>query len=589
MANSLGYGLVKIKNSSGVWSPLKGLNVKTGSAWAPCKFAYIKVDGVWTQVYPTPAGVATVSPTSLTFSDVYTTKTGTAQTITVTNTGTEVLSITGVTANNTTNFTISTSFSTTVNVNPFASTSFTINVTGATVGTSTGSAVFATSTGSLGTSSFTVPVTVNTIPLYATLAAPTGVTLVSDSVSNLDPQTTVTLTNSGPGVLNISSITSSDGSLVVSNTPTSIAANGGTATFTAKFTHTGTSGLKSYKIIVNSNSTTGAAIQIPVSIQEIVHGTVTFSTAGSFNWPVPYGITSVNATMLGSGGGGGGASANEEPAWGGSGGGGGATEIVTIPVNPAYPTWNILVGKGGGGGVVGQQGSPGGNSGVEGFAAPTSYKLLGISFTLPAGTYAAAGAGGASNLASPWYRTNNEAPGAWGGFISTYGIWQGGTYSAGPYAYSVTLNFPTTGNYVFTFSTDNDGYIQLDGTTLMSTGSNYGGSNSTTVSVTAGSHVVNISAHNAGGPAGLAATVVRQSDSRLLWRTDAPLPGQGGVSSTSTSGLPGQVGSYSNDEYSAGGGPGGAPNGGAGGDYDEAAEVGRTGSNGGPGSVILSW
>jgi hypothetical protein len=589
MANSLGYGLVRIKNSSGAWSPLKGLNVKTGGAWAPCKFAYMNVNGVWEQVYPTPAGVATVSPISLAFTDVYTTKTSTAQTVTVTNTGTEVLSITGVTVNNTTNFSINHSFTTTVNVNPSASTSFTVNVTGATVGAGTGSLVFATSTGALGTSSFTVPVTANTIPLYATLAAPASISLTSDSVANRDPQIGVTLTNSGPGVLNISSITSNNSALVVSNVPTSIAANGGTATFTLKFTHTGTAGLKSYTITVNSNSTTGAAIQIPVSVGEIIHGTATFSNAGYWNWTVPYGITSVNANMLGAGGGGGGATANEEPTWGGSGGGGGATEVTTITVDPAYPNWNILVGGGGAGGAVGQQGSPGGNSGVENFAAPRNYNFLGAHFTLPAGTYAAAGSGGASDLASPWYRTNNEAPGAWGGFISTYGIWQGGTQSAGPYSYSVTLDFPTTGNYVFTFSTDNDGYIQLDGTTLMSTGSNFGGSNSTTVSVTAGSHVVNVSAHNSGGPAGLAATVVRQSDSRLLWRTDAPLPGQGGISGTSTNGLPGQVGGYSNDEYSAGAGVGGGPNGGDGGAYNEGAEAGSAGNQGGAGRVTLSW
>jgi len=180
--------------------------------------------------------------------------------------------------------------------------------------------------------------------------APASISLIADSITSRDPQTTVTLTNSGIGVLNISSITSDVGSLVVSNVPTSIAANGGTATFTAKFTHTGIAGIKFYTITINSNSTTGGAIQIPVYIEEIVHGTVVLNVAGNFNWTVPFGTHSVTVNLLGGGGGGGG---NDSDA--GSSGIGGCRVVATIVVIPGE-VFTLNIGGGGAAGISGSQG-----------------------------------------------------------------------------------------------------------------------------------------------------------------------------------------------------------------------------------------
>ena len=124
----------------------------------------------------------------------------------------------------------------------------------------------------------------------------------------------------------------------------------------------------------------------------------------------------------------------------------------------------------------------------------------------------------ASGIPSPWYATGNEAPGAWGGFISTYGIWQGGIYSAGPYTYTVTLNFPTDGTYTFYFSVDNVGTFYIDGAGILSGNSNFGGVTGTSAFVPAGLHTISIYGYNQGGPAAIAGQILNP-DATQLWST----------------------------------------------------------------------
>ena len=102
---------------------------------------------------------------------------------------------------------------------------------------------------------------------------------------------------------------------------------------------------------------------------------------------------------------------------------------------------------------------------------------------------------------------------AWNNFMNTYAVWGGGQ------DYTVTLNFPTTGTYTFNYAVDNYGSVYLDGNEIIS----YAGFSSTTTytqTVSAGNHTVRVTGVNTGGPAGVAAQILKP-DSSELWNTRA--------------------------------------------------------------------
>ena len=66
MTNAFGRGLIKI-SQEGTFKAVKKLYVKKGTEWRDAKTAWIKQNGSWIQVYPTPQGQITFDPPTLDF------------------------------------------------------------------------------------------------------------------------------------------------------------------------------------------------------------------------------------------------------------------------------------------------------------------------------------------------------------------------------------------------------------------------------------------------------------------------------------------------------------------------------------------
>lgn len=96
------------------------------------------------------------------------------------------------------------------------------------------------------------------------------------------------------------------------------------------------------------------------SVTPIAQGQQAYTTAGTYSWVVPAGVTSVSVLTVGGGGGGGGSSGGT--CTGGSGGGGGSLAYVNnLSVTPAE-TLTVIVGASGTTGGAGNCGTIGGDS-----------------------------------------------------------------------------------------------------------------------------------------------------------------------------------------------------------------------------------
>ena len=222
----------------------------------------------------------------------------------------------------------------------------------------------------------------------------------------------------------------------------------------------------------------------------------------------------------------------------GSGGGGGGASAVIVDNSP------VCVGAGGGG-----AGGPGDDSGS---GTPGN----------PGGVYP----GSSTNV----YPVTLSY--AWNSFMNSYAVWGNGQ------DYTVTINFPVTGTYTFNYAVDNYGQVFLDGSAIITLSgtvtSHFTTTTTYTATVSAGNHTVRVTGVNTGGPAGVAAQILKP-DSSELWNTRA-LTVSGGLTATSDGGT-------SPNAWTSGGGGGGGYYGGeAGASYgDDAgnAPAGRGGQN----------
>ncbi len=133
--------------------------------------------------------------------------------------------------------------------------------------------------------------------------------------------------------------------------------------------------------------------------QKIDASTYSPTTAGTYSWTCPAGVTSVTVEVWGGGGGGGGAST--VTASGGGGGGGGYSK-GTVSVTPGTVYTNaVVVGAAGTGGTsAGTNGNPGGQSSFTGDAGATVTANGGLGGT--GKTTAGGGAGGAGGAGSTY-------------------------------------------------------------------------------------------------------------------------------------------------------------------------------------------
>ena len=191
-------------------------------------------------------------------------------------------------------------------------------------------------------------------------------------------------------------------------------------------------------------------------------------------WASAYPNT-VTAYLWGAGGGGGGGDGGYR---GGNGTAGGYSS-VTFTANPG-DVISIAVGRYGAGGLGNRSSASGGSAG-QSYVPDTIFSSKNISGTVSV--------------------TNR----AWCAFLNTYGVWISGT----PYTFdkTVSVNFPTSGTYTIVGSTDDVGTVYIDGTAVANI-SGYRTTQSTNVTVSAGTHSVRIVAtNNGGGPAGVAVTI----------------------------------------------------------------------------------
>jgi hypothetical protein len=87
MTNAFGRGLIKLSDE-GTFKAVKKLYVKKGADWRDAKTAWIKQNGSWIQVYPTPRGQITFDPPTLDFEATNGYESPT-QFVSITNTGDE--------------------------------------------------------------------------------------------------------------------------------------------------------------------------------------------------------------------------------------------------------------------------------------------------------------------------------------------------------------------------------------------------------------------------------------------------------------------------------------------------------------------
>jgi len=139
------------------------------------------------------------------------------------------------------------------------------------------------------------------------------------------------------------------------------------------YTNTSSLAAGTYTVICTVTKVTGktnsATMTLVVNEPKPAYTKKTYTTAGTYTWTVPAGVTTVKVTVAGGGGGGGGGltdayhDPDDQQSVGGSPGGRGGLNIQTINVTP-NSSYSVIVGAGGSGGRSG--GTVGSSSGSAG-------------------------------------------------------------------------------------------------------------------------------------------------------------------------------------------------------------------------------
>jgi len=599
MANILGYGYVTVKDD-GEQNPLKQLFLKNGATWAEVQIAYIKSGTQWIRVFPTPNAVINLNVSSLTF-DTYTTFRSKVETITITNTGDEVLTINSTTSSTSSKFEIITDYSALgaslpYRINPGATKSFTAQILGKDVGSDTGSIVLQTNKGALGDETITIALSCETIPLFSKALA--DVTSLSLRHDQNGPTTvaTVRIYNNGNGPLTISSFAGVSSRISVINDTQGISNSLFLTVDPGTFRSYRVSVAESFKTSYGANSDTlrivsdsvDGTINIPVNLLVVPHGSITFTTDGT--WQVPIGLLNdVELEIQGAEG----AAGGNDSAAGGAGGDGAFYKIsATIP----YPqVLQVAIGGRGSVGATtpGAGGSPGGaggtnsfgfgNGGAGGRAGTSGWSgggggggaatIVGIKNSLlsPPSTYIFGGGGGGgggggnrslglagnTGIGEGGFLVAVSLDGRWSSFMNNNAVMPKHYQLNTAYNIYRTFTAPYTGNYYFNFSGDNYAAVYVNGSLVGET-SSFTSTSSVVRSLPAGDHVIRVVVSDWGVAAGVACTITNNTNTTTLFNLRNLLTTQVAVG-TSVNGDTGQV--KSGDGGGGGGGGGGYPGG----------------------------
>ena len=161
--------------------------------------------------------------------------------------------------------------------------------------------------------------------------------------------------------------------------------------------------------------------------------------------------------------------------------------------------------------------------GNESITGPTSFSV-----SSPVQYYTVTGIPGTTftwQSIGGWYKAPTDP--TWCAFMDQYAVWTGDPQAITTNFYSFNLTFPVTGNYILNLSTDNYGSVNINGVGTFDWG-DFHTVGSITQLITAGTYLVILTITNSGGPAGIAAQILKP-DSTELWNTlsiisDSPNP-----------------------------------------------------------------
>lgn len=386
-------GVIRVKRS-GSWAPARGLYVKQSGAWTPAEKAFIKKNGAWEQIYPTPSGVLSVTPSTVTL-EAYEDFSSTPVTVTFKNTGTDNIIVNNIAIAQNVNFTTYFDGATNFTLAPDQERTMVVRMSANKRGTAERTTVDITGTativvyqniGAFGDIRTDIPVNGTVKPDYAEVTLnPTSVSYTTNY--DLGPaRSAINITNSGNGgKLNITNIYSVSGTVIEGDALGIL--NKGQSTRIGLTSPTGEpAGTHADTIFIETDIGT---YSVPVTLTVISTGVKEYIVPGTYTWTVPLGVSSATVEMVAGGGGGGGST---EVGNGGAGGGGGSGGYKNFTIAlTAGETITISVGAGGAGapfvgrnpGAIGAEG--------PGLSGGSSY------ITSLAGTHTVTGGGGGTS------------------------------------------------------------------------------------------------------------------------------------------------------------------------------------------------
>jgi len=320
MANVLGRGVIKIGEDN-TYKAVKKLYVKKGPEWKNAKTAWVKQNGVWVQVYPTPQAESSFSPTTLSF-ETYNGSQSNVQYVSITNTGTENLIIEEFTTTYTAFGKFVEFFDLTelggtlpATIAPGETKRLGIGIDGGEVGSSDATIRIKTNVGALGTEYKEYPIYGNVIPPFADVDVWPKLDYTLEYFRYQPRQTRqeVKITNIGNGSLIITGIEYETQYFNIISYPDAIAPQrSGNIVIESRATETLSPGVYTDVIIVKSNSISGDVQLVMTLDYEFPEGSVKLSNGGAGEWIVPDNVYRLSEVRVIGGGGGGGQGFNQQ-------------------------------------------------------------------------------------------------------------------------------------------------------------------------------------------------------------------------------------------------------------------------------------
>lgn len=388
-------GTTRLKHN-GSWVYPQQIWIKDSDDWREVQEAFVKDNDEWVRIFPLPVALPSISPTNVSFS-MYTRETSTKN-IVISNTGDDALTITGATVSSTTRYQTSVkinSYPLVIPAGQTASIELEFVSTGETTGNESVTINFNTFSQYLGDSTFNFVATGRILERYSRASVSPSSISRGGYISDGDFESSISISNTGNGILTISSVTAGITSII--SYPQSVNP-GATGTIRVRTPNSGDAGSYGDNIYISTNDASNTTISVPVYISiSAPSGNQNYTSPGTYSFRVPAGVRSITITAVGGGGGGGGST---EVGRGGGGGGGAAGGYTTVSrsVTPGE-SLSITVGAGGAGSpYVGRERGAGGGGGTA--QGGTTSQISGsfgsvIAAGGPGGNSGTSGSGGA--------------------------------------------------------------------------------------------------------------------------------------------------------------------------------------------------